>query len=129
MRTPLAALALALAAAVPAHADMPPTDCYAFVVLAGPDAPGSCGTYGVSSVPAGNDHRVVNVYVQTGQVSATIWCGGDSVNGPAESTVVVTAPWSGSTTLYRTGLCVLTLTPTTAGTTAFATNTSGRTVQ
>jgi hypothetical protein len=65
----------------------------------------------------------MNVYVQTGQVSATLGC-----PGPVQKTVVVTAPWSGGATIDSTGFCWIRVTALVDGTTAVATHTPGRTV-
>jgi hypothetical protein len=130
-RTPtLAALAVTVAAvAVPARADAPPTDCYTYLVLAAKDAATGCNTVGVAPVPQNADRRLMEVYVQTGQVSATLLCGGDgSSSEPASATIVVTAPWSGSAYVDRTGFCYLSITALVEGTTAVATNRTARTV-
>jgi FlaG/FlaF family flagellin (archaellin) len=122
-------LAAAALAAPAAHADYPPTDCYTTLVLAATGASSTCITIGAAPVPTGNNRRVANVYVQTGQVSATLGCGADGYHPAVEEhTITVTAPWSGSMTIDRTSFCWLTITATADGTTAIATNLSGRTV-
>ena len=122
---PLAALAVAALPALPASADYPPTDCSAYLILATTSQSSGCNTIGASPLVSGADHRVMTVYVQTGQVSATLGCGGDGYHSyPEEKTIVVTAPWSGSATVDRTSYCWMSLTATVDGTTAYASNDS-----
>lgn len=126
----LAALAVAALPALPAHADYPPTDCSAYLVLASASQQSGCATIGASPLVSGADRRVMNVYVQTGQVSATLGCGGDGYHSyPEEKTIVVTAPWSGSAYVDRISYCWMTLTATVDGTTVVATNQTGATIR
>jgi hypothetical protein len=128
-RTPaLAALALAAAAALPAHADYPPTECEAHLVLAAAGQAAGCTTIG-ATYGTGATRRVLDVYVQTGQVTASLSCGGDGYhNDVATATTTVTAPYHGQVSVDRTSYCWATITATVDGTTAVATNTGGRTV-
>lgn len=122
LAVPLAALALAAVPVLPARADAPSTECSTYLVLASTGAQSNCGTLGGSPLVSGADHRQMDVYVLTGQVSANLWCGGDSTHQPTETTIVVTAPWNGSANVDRLTYCVMTLTALVDGTTTYATN-------
>lgn len=128
MRLPLAlsAVALVAATALPAHADYPPTDCAAALALAAAGTATGCSTIGAAPVP-GSNARFLDVAVQTGQVAATLGCGGDGWNNTVEErTIVVTAPWTGSATVARTSYCWVRLTALVDDTTAVATNRTGQ---
>ena len=122
---PLTAAALLGVLALPASADYPPQDCAAALALATTGQQAGCATRGKTLNLDQFDTKVMNVYVQTGQVTATLSCGGDPLE---QRTITVTAPWSGSASIPRTTHCWVTITATVDRTTAVVTNTSTQTL-
>lgn len=105
---------------LPARADAPGQECWTYLVLAKTGQDRGCATIG-GTLP-NDDQRILTVAVQTGQVTATLACGGDPL---IEKTIVVTAPFTDSVTVDRTTYCWATLTATVDNTTAVAVDRSG----
>jgi hypothetical protein len=117
-------LPLLAAAAVPARADYPPTDCTAQLVLAAAGSETGCTTIGGTPL-YGGDHRVLRLVVASGAATATLGCGG--ATGPEYRTLSLAAPGVATATLPRTSYCWVVLHADADGTTAVAANTTGRT--
>ena len=118
------AVVTVLGLAVPSHADAPGPECVTVpLVLARTGAVRGCDTIGVLPLSSG---RAFTVAVQTGQVSATVGCGGDGVNPAITQTFTVTAPFAQSAFIDRSTYCWINITALDDGTTAFAVNHSGQ---
>ena len=115
----LAAVAASLVA-LPARADAPGPECWSHLVLAKAGESFECDTIG-GTLP-NDDQRLFTVSVATGQVTATLGCGGDPV---LEKTIVVTAPFTDTVTVDRASFCWARLTATVPNTTAVGVSRSG----
>ena len=127
MRASLLLAVALLASAAPAYAEggpapTPPTECATFLLAAPDGTSRSCGTLsGQSTISGSYAARQLRLTVVHGSASATLTCAGD----PATSvTVALGKPGTDSGWVAGYGNCWVTVTATSADTTAVATNTT-----